>query len=401
MVKIQATNNGVKVRSVEEYLRMVKLAGRSDITIRNYRAVLTSYAQFMEIPLDKVHESLSVENLIAYASSRVDKSQNGRKTTLTILHRYFKLNGVVFDELEANVMKQTVDKEQDDKPIELAMLQKMMAIASPHAQAIITFLVSTGCRAGECSKLRLSDVKGDIVTIPNEIAKRRKGGKVFLTAEARMYLDIWLKNRDTYIAEANMMTSRLLTSNTGHKRIARKETGKPMTRPVQDDRLFACSYSTMNKIFLRLYNNIDGEKGKYGAKCTLHSLRAFFRTRSVQGGVSIDLAEGLLRHTGYLNAAYVQMTDDEKRKQFHAHEDALYLTFKDRRKQDNELAELRRENEELAKDVAQLRAILEVPHDEAVPSWVIQVPTNLPKDKQEILNRGIAQLNQMLAALSQ
>jgi integrase len=341
------TNNGKKVRSVDEYLRMLKLAGRSEITIRNYRSVLTSYAQYLKVPLAQVHENLTVENLLGYAESRSAKSQNGRKTTLSILHRYFTLNGVEFDVLEANVMKQKVDEEPDDKPIELESLQRMMDCGNPHSRAIIVFMLSTGCRAGETSKILLSDVKGDVVHVRNEIAKRHKGGDVYLTVEAREYLDIWLKDRERYITEANKLTARLLTATTGHAKVPRKDTGTKVSRPVKDERLFACSYSTIQKIFDRLYDTVDGEQGKYSAKCTTHSLRKYFRTHAVQGGISIDLVEGILRHTGYLNSVYVRMTDSDKQKQFHAGEAALYITRADHRIQTGQLTNMQQQIEDL------------------------------------------------------
>lgn len=355
MATNQPTSKGKRIRSVEEYLRMLSLAGRSEVTIKNYRAALKSYADFLQVPLDNVHNNLTVDNLLAYAASRSNKSQNGRKTTLSILHRYFSLNGVEFDELEANVMKLKVDEEPEGKPIELETLQKMMDLGNPHSRAILAFLASTGCRAGETSKLLLSDVKGDVVNVRNEIAKRRKGGKVFLTAEAREYLDIWLKNRDAYMLQADKMTAKLLSAKTGQEKVPRKDTGTKISRPKNDQRLFACSYGTMQKIFSRLYNAVDGENKtqrkdnpRTYASCTLHSLRAYFRTNAVKGGMSIDLVEGLLRHTGYLNAQYVKMTHEDRMQQFKAGEHSLYITRADHRIQKGELADLKRENKELS-----------------------------------------------------
>jgi integrase len=346
MEKQSPTNNGKKIRSVEEYLTMLTLAGRSEITIRNYRAVLSSYSKFMHVPLNDVHNHLTVPNLIAYAASRKGKSSYATHTMLSILQRYFTLNGVEFDELEANIMKKKNREDADDKPIETETLRRMMDIATPHAKAIISFLISTGCRAGETSMIRLSEVKDDVVTIRNEIAKGGHGGKVYLTSEAREYLDIWLKGRDQYIAEANEMTKRLLSAHTGQSTVSRKDIGKPVTRPVKDDRLFACSYSTMNKIFARLYNNIDGEQGKYGAMCTPHSCRKYFRTHAVKT-MSIDLVEGIMRHTGYLNSSYVRMTDEDRRSQFHAGEPALYITRADHRIQTAAMDALKKDNQEL------------------------------------------------------
>lgn len=324
MAKVKAKENGVKY-SVQDYLAILKAAKRSDKTITGYRKVLQSYAKFLNVPLDEVHYHLSVSNLLKYAGSRNGKSDTGTKTNLSVLHRYFHLNGVVFDELQFNAMKPKVIKEQNDKPLELETLQKMMDLTDPHGRALLSFLVSTGCRAGETCQILLSDVKGDVVTIRNEIAKGGHGGKVFLTAEAREYLDLWLADRDDYIRIADARIGGL------------KKTGG--TRPKKDERLFATAYTGMHKIFSRLYAKVDGEKGKYHDSCTIHSCRKYFRTHAAQA-MHPDLVTGLMRQTGYLDSTYVRMNEDEKYRQFKAGESALYITRADHRVQSGKLAEL-------------------------------------------------------------
>jgi integrase len=309
------------------------------------------------------------------------------------------LQGVEFDEMELNVVKKKSTEEPDDKPIETETLQKMMDQGDPHSRAIIAFLISTGCRAGETSKILLSDVKSDVVTIRNEIAKGGRGGKVYLTAEAREYLDIWLKDRERYIEEANRMAEKLFTTQSGSLHGERKSTGVPIARPQKDNRLFACAYTTINKIFSRLYNQVDGEKGKYGAMCSPHSCRKFFRTHAVKT-MSLDLVEGLMRHTGYLNSVYVRMTDEERRKQFHAGETALYVTRVDHRIQTGELDALRKENEGQAADIANLKRLMELHESEPAPKIVVEIPRNLPKDKAALLDLGLKQLNDLLQSLA-
>jgi len=408
MAKKKQTQNGKKIRSVPEYLTMLELAGRSPITIRNYEAVLISYAQFLtkhyekEIPLEKVHEHLSTENLILYAKSRMDKSKNGRKVSLSILHRYMALNGVLFDELEHNVVKVAANEERTDKPLELVTLQKMMDLGNVHSRAILSFLISTGCRAGETSQILLTDIgrvegdrfipdvtreelekgkktvadiTGDAVNIKNEYAKRGKGGTVFLTSEAREFLDLWLKERSAYIVKADAQTSRLLTASTHHQKVPRKDIGTPAKRPENDQRLFACSYSTIDKIFSRLYDAVDGEQGKYRARVTAHACRAYFRTNGAKT-MGIDLVEGLLRHSGYLNQAYVRWTLEEKRNMFHAGEASLLITRADHRITSGKLQELEQQVSAQAALIQQLFA-------ERVSDNVMQV-----KDKSGVLYRS-------------
>lgn len=325
------------VYTVSEYLRMLKLAKRSDNTITTYRRILLSYARFLDVPLDEVHNHLLPENLIKYAASRADCSGRGTTTNLNILHRYFAINGVTFDVLESNIIKAQDTEEQDDKPLTRETLQRMMEIASIHAKAMITFWISTGCRRGECARILLSDVDGDTVRIRNEYAKGGHGGLVYLTAEAREYLDMWLEVRDEYI-----------------KRAGRYHLGKG-SRPIDDKRLFACSHQTMRGTWSRLYAKVDGEKGKYHDKCTIHSCRKYFRTQAVRA-MPLDLVEKLMRHTGYLTGSYVRITDEEARKQFHAGESALYITRADDRIQTGKLAEQERTIADLTERLNQVEA---------------------------------------------
>jgi len=339
-----------KVRTVEQYLNILKLAGKSPNTINTYRQILSTFAQHLDVPLSELHQHLTVENLTSFAESRQDKSNNGRKSYLSVLHRYMALCGVQFDELEHNVIKVQGVEDRTDKPLELATLQRMMDLSDTHGKAIISFLISTGIRAGEASQILLSDINGDCVKVRNEISKRKKGGVAFLTSEAQEYLQLWLKERDEFIEYANLRTKNL-------KAFAGR--GKPRTkgvsRPDKDQRLFACSYGTIDRKFKEVYVAVDGEKGKYRNACTAHSCRAFFRTHAVKS-MSLDLVEGLLRHSGYLNSAYVKMTLEEKREQFHAGEDALYITRADHRVQNSKLDQLQRINNELRERLAQVEA---------------------------------------------
>ena len=63
--------------------------------------------------------------------------------------------------------------------------------------------------------------------------------------------------------------------------------------------------------------------------------------------MSIDLVEGLLRHTGYLNTAYVRLPNEERLKQFHEGEASLYITRADHRIQGGKLDALTQHNKEL------------------------------------------------------
>jgi integrase len=399
-----------KIRSVDEYLTVLTQAKKSPVTIRDYRYILNDYARFTGVALPDLHTHLNPDDLMGYADHMSGSAPVTRKKFIGTVARFMKINGVAFDELERGVITSSEPEEKEDLPLTLDLAQKMMDLGTPHTRALIAFMCSTGARAGETSQLLLSDVgkiehgkfvpdiTGSVVNIRNKIAKRGKGGMVFLTREAREFLTLWLKDREQYIRLADVKSKNLRKGDTGREKGA-KHTGAPITRPQNDQRLFAVSYYTLAKLFRVLYGKVDGRKDKYGRGAVVpHRCRAFFRTNASKMGV--DLVEGILRHSGYLNAQYVRMTPEERYKQFHAGEAALYITRKDHRIQTGELADLKRANEELTKDVAQLRDLLEV-HESPAPVMRAIVPKNLPPEQAAAINAAIKNLNDVLASVAQ
>lgn len=324
-----------RVRSVPVYLSLLENAGRSKNTINSYRKSLGYYSKFLNVPIGDLHNHLTMDNLLAFTNDPLvkDVSQNTRRAWLQAIYGYMKANSVEFDHLEKAVVNLKKDDIRHDKPLEFETLQKMIDLADVQMKAYIMFLVSTGCRSGEASEVLLSDVKGFLVTIRPEIAKARHGGKVFLSSEAREFLDLWLQHRDQYVKEANIRT---------------KNFNKH--RPEDDQRLFASTANNLQTKFGKLYCLVDGQKCvmHHGNRkmITPHSCRAYFRTHAVQT-MDLDMVERLMRHTGYLTAAYVQMTDKELERRFHEGEHALYVTRADHRLQGGKLDALTRDNKEL------------------------------------------------------
>ena len=330
--------------TVVEYLDMMQSADRSPNTIKSYGQIFKSYARFLDIPLDDVHNHLLPENLIKYASSLKGYSGQTIRQRLAILRAYFTENGVHFKGMEMKVLTARRHTEPEDKVLELSTLQKMMDITDERGRAFISVMVSTGMRAGEASLLRLSDVKDDIITIPAKIAKNRHGGKVYLTSEAREYLDIWLKNRDKFVQQSIV-----------HAGVFAKH-GRCPTKDPDDDRLFASGYIGLNSMFRRLYQKIDGERGNYRGKITPHSMRKYFRTHLVKT-VDLDIVEHLMRHTGYLTGSYVRISDADIRKQFHEGEHILYITRADHRIQGGKLDALAKDNRELVERLNRVEVV--------------------------------------------
>lgn len=319
----------------------MEAADRAPGTIRSYRLIFESFARFIGVSVDEVHDHLLPENLIKYAGSLKGYAGQTIRQRLAILRAYFTENGVQFKRMEMKVLTARRHTEPDDKPVSLEHLQKMMDITDERGRAFISVMVSTGMRAGEAAQLKVSDWDGkDAITIPGKIAKNGHGGRVYLTDEAQEHLNIWMKNRDAFIRRSAI-----------HSAVFAKHEICPV-QEGNEDRLFASGYTGLNMMFKRLYQKIDGEKGTYRGKITPHSMRKYFRTHLVKT-CDLDVVEHLMRHTGYLSGSYVRLTDEDIRKQFHEGEHVLYITRVDHRIQGNKLdaqdRELKSLREELQK----------------------------------------------------
>jgi integrase len=332
------------------------MAGRTEKTLSTYNYALEFFCKFLEIPVTELHahsvdpdgtlhfQHLTMDNLMALMDSEKVRSMrpHSRRTVINPITRYMKINRVEFDELELGVIKIRKIDTRDDKPASLELLQKMMDLADPRMKAFIIFLVSTGCRSGEASNLLVSDISGSVVTIPDRIAKGNHGGKAYLTSEAREYLDLWLKVRDQWIRDSD----------------ARVKNMGVRSRPVNDQRLFASSRASLGQEFTALYRIVDGESTQtlrgIRAKVTPHTCRAFFRTRAA-ATMGIDLVEGIMRHTGYLNAAYVRMPEEERARLFYDGEHALYITRPDQRESITAIAVERQKREALEVEVRRMK----------------------------------------------
>ena len=349
-METEASNIKSGKYNAETYFSMLRLANRSEITIKNYRKILKSYADFLKVPLDEVHQHLSVVELLKYAASRKKFSPAGTKTQLTVLNRFFKVNGIAFDELEANAMKPKINLEQNDSPLERESIQKMMDLTDAHGRAVISFLVSTGIRASELCGLLLSDVNGDVVTIRNEITAGA-GGEAYLSTEAREYLDVWLLDRDNYIKTNGLR-------GLGLEHIKKPKKGEADNRmdivlAKNDQRLFCTSYTSLHKKISRLFDLIGTAQGKYHRKNHIHSFRKFFRTNASRG-MHVDLVETIMRHKG-LMGIYVNIPTEQKKKEFHSGESVLYITRVEQRR----IEKIEKENEALKASPENIEAVRE------------------------------------------
>jgi site-specific recombinase XerD len=324
-------NLPTKTYSVLEYLAVKKAAGKTARTIHEYAGQIRRFAEFLGVICEELHNHLTGENLTAYKAHLEKKgvSPVAIQTTISILGQLYKFNGVTFDRGDAEILKGTVKKPTNYKPMSQDLLQRMTAKASPQMRAALCLMISTGLRASEVTGLTLADIgtldefahggfktdkNGSVIRIRDEIAKGHKGGKAFLTTEARAALTQWLAVRDEHIAVYKVKSAGFTARMRGE--------GYAMKDYNPGQSLFCMAYRSLHESFTRLYKACDGEKlpAHHGDKYLIspHSTRRYFRTQAGRpGSIGVDIGEAIMRHRGYLTESYRSYTDIDLQAEFH------------------------------------------------------------------------------------
>lgn len=194
-----------------------------------------------------------------------------------------------------------------ETPITPEILKKILIHGDAKSRAIFLILASSGMRIGEIVQLKLGDI--DFNSNPTQITVRYTGPNsvktkssriTFITDEATVALNEWLKQRDNVLA--------LAVQRTNFPNAKKK---------LDDDRVFPFETNNVRNIWNRLLikaklDQKDPRTRRYLVH--IHSTRKFFRTRFSRH--DRDVAELLMGHEGYLSTAYLRFTEDELKEEY-------------------------------------------------------------------------------------
>jgi integrase len=188
-------------------------------------------------------------------------------------------------------------------------LKQILIQMPPHGTAFYLTLVSSGMRGGELLSVKLSDIKlhEDPVRIKirGEYAKNKIRRTVFVTAEAKQYIEEWLKIRQEHLVTA----------------CARSRYPKD----TEDDRLFPFHSTNILNVWHRALQKTGLDmRGPQTARFVLHPhcLRKFYHTH-LATAISVDVVEALMGHEGYLTQAYRRHTIEDLARLYKEGEGAL------------------------------------------------------------------------------
>jgi integrase len=187
-----------------------------------------------------------------------------------------------------------------DRPPSIPELQLMLSHADLKMKVLLLSLLSSGMRIGELTKITVNDI--DFNSEPTKIYLRgsiTKTGNAricFISDEATVYLQEWLKKREHYLELAVRMMNLPGKSKNG-----------------VDNRAFPFTVNAARSAFLRLLRltNLtmrDSETNRYVIH--LHTFRKFFRSKLALV-IPQDIVEVLMGHEGYLSSSYIRYTEEE------------------------------------------------------------------------------------------
>jgi len=181
-----------------------------------------------------------------------------------------------------------------------------------HGKALYLMLESSGMRIGEALQLKLDDIELNKtptkINIRGQYTKSGNSRIAFVSKEATMVIQEWLKNRNQYLISA---------VGKSHK----------YAKNVEDDRLFPFMNNTAYAIWRNAVRKAGFlKKDKQTNRHTVHPhvLRKFFRTR-MGTVIPVDVAEALMGHEQYLTEVYRRYTAEDLAKFYLQGESALLV----------------------------------------------------------------------------
>ncbi len=145
-------------------------------------------------------------------------------------------------------------------------------------------------RIWECLQLKLSDLDEGSpyrIKIKGEYSKSGNSRITFISKEAVLFLNEWMKVREDYLKSA-IGKSHLYAKNKEDERIF----------PFEENNAYFIWDNALNKAG---YMKKDPQTNR--TTLHIHTLRKFFRTR-LGAVIPVDIVETLMGHEGYLTEVY-------------------------------------------------------------------------------------------------
>ena len=222
---------------------------------------------------------------------------------LSPIWKFLDYNYVEFDRREKQRFKSFTSRAKAltlDGILTREQLKCIFSVAELHKKALISFLLSSGCRIGEALSILEEDVDFDYsptkITIPAIETKTQRSRVVFISDEATDFLKQWLKMKDEWLLRASSKS---------------KSIGK--TKKERDKRLFPFSYNLVYRFWNSLLIKCNLDKQDRSTKryiYHIHTIRKAFNTR-MKKAMNESIVELLMGHESLLGQSYDRFSIEE------------------------------------------------------------------------------------------
>jgi len=293
--------NALRFASVKRFHDSYYALSASRGTEGVYLSAIEALSRYLSKDPDDLVRSLSnaTESEIAeLVQGFVNKLVDEEKAPKTIqayvsaVKGFLEINDIEVPSLRRKLRKPRVYVRTVDRAPTLEELRKVCAICDAETRALILFLLASGCRIGEALVLRRADLEprdgSYLVRIRPEIAKDRIGRYAFITTEAFVALEAYLKTHESLMLF-------------------------PLTR--------SRAYHKLTDAFSKgIEVKITGKRRDVHP----HSLRKLFFTTALKV-LGRELAEALIGHKQYLDQAYRRLSLEEMASAYERLEPSLTL----------------------------------------------------------------------------
>jgi len=234
-------------------------------------------------------------------------------------------------------------------------LKQILSHMNIQGKTLFTMLASSGMRIGECLRLNLSDLEDGSpfrIKIRGETTKSGNSRITFISKEAVLLLNEWLKVRQDYLKSAcNKITGI-------HAKYPDKK-WKASIKSIEDERVFPFEIQTaylMWKSVLSKSGYLKKDSSTNRLTVHPHVLRKFFRTR-LGAIIPVDVIEAIMGHEAYLSEVYRKYSFEQLGEFYQKGEHALTIfgAGEDVEKINQDIGALWRENKQLKEDNIDLR----------------------------------------------
>lgn len=189
-------NLGLSFR-IDSFIASKRIDGLSHTTLQSYKEVLHSFLNKIDKPAEVITTN-DVRLYLAHLSDDRKLSNATIQTHISTLRSFFSWlsdEDIIFRNPMKKIRSLRIDRISSRRPLSSEQMEILRdGCVSYKEKALVEFLVSTGCRVSEVSRIKLEDVDWQNRRII-VLGKGNKRREVYFSVRAKVMLDKYIKER--------------------------------------------------------------------------------------------------------------------------------------------------------------------------------------------------------------